>query len=115
MKSILKLTLGAIAFLFISFTATAQEINTEEIIAASQMQSQKIGDQMELSDQKIAQLKTSIMNFQLGQARVENASADTKGLANTKKEVYYNFKTEVKSIVTPERYAYFMKLYQSLN
>ncbi len=115
MKTLFKLSLSVLAFLAFSISVNAQEINKEEITETAVMQAQKIGDQMELSEEQTNQLKTSIMNFHMSKARLEMSEPGSKGLSNLKRQIYSEFKTQTKSIVTPDRYAYFMKLYDSLN
>lgn len=115
MKSILKITLVVFAFLAMGLTASAQEISNEEIQSTAEMQAKKIGDQMELSESHINKLEASIVKFHTSIERAESSNTDKKGLSNLKRRAHNSFKKEVKTIVSPERYAYFMKLYQSLN
>lgn len=116
MKSIFKLALTLVTVFTLSVTAQAQDINNQALQKEATVQADEISQKMDLNEVQTAELQRSIAKFHIGKAKVENSDSNTtKGLRNQKKRVYGDFKIEIKSILTPERYADFMLLYKELN
>ncbi|MDN6280519.1 MAG: hypothetical protein L0J45_05900 [Psychroflexus sp.] len=115
MKSILKLTLTLVAVFTFGLTAQAQDVNKQALQKEATVQAETISKKMDLTATQKEEIQRSIAKFHVGKAKVENADSNKKGLRNDKKRVYGDFKKEIKSILTPERYADFMLAYKKLN
>ncbi|MGO1751325.1 MAG: hypothetical protein ACTHYV_02425 [Psychroflexus sp.] len=116
MKSIFKLALTLVAVFTFSLAAQAQDVNKQALQKEATVQADKISQKMDLTDVQTEELQRSIAKFHIGKAKVENSDPNTvKGLKNQEKRVYGDFKKEIKTILTPERYADFMLFYKKLN